>query len=161
MVTLPHLLSNCSRPFCFLPCMSTVCTACASMPHACAGPLPPCPFLQVLSPVLLDDGAPPLSLLDPARLLSVLCLVPRGQLTIQRFGLGCVRLREALASSISWYGHVRRTALLYCTTLAWRACPCGVTRSKLYGPEFLRTECSPFAQPGVGLQIVYPAFSCM
>ncbi len=66
-----------------------------------------CPHPQVLSPVLLDDSAPPLSPLDAARLLAALCLAPREQLTIQRFGLACVRLREALAtSSSSRYGLV-------------------------------------------------------
>ncbi len=75
----------------------------------------PAPRPQVLSPVLLDDSAPPLSPLDAARLLAALCLAPREQLTIQRFGLACVRLREALASSSSSrYGHVHRTGT------AWR-----------------------------------------
>lgn len=71
----------------------------------------PCPHPQVLSPVLLDDSAPLLSPVDAARLMAVLCLAPRQQLTIQRFGLACVRLREALASSSSRYGPVRHTAL--------------------------------------------------
>ncbi len=69
--------------------------------------------------MLLDDSAPPLSPLDAARLMAVLCLAPREQLTIQRFGLACVRLREALASSSSSrYGADCRTALPYKSRMA-------------------------------------------
>ncbi|GLC53919.1 hypothetical protein PLESTB_000887000 [Pleodorina starrii] len=52
---------------------------------------------RVLAPVLLDDSLGPLALQDAGRLMSLLAVLPREQLTIQRFGLAAMKLREALA----------------------------------------------------------------
>ncbi|KAG2499264.1 hypothetical protein HYH03_002842 [Edaphochlamys debaryana] len=55
---------------------------------------------QVLRGVLREEG-PELSTVDAGRLLSLLCVLPRRELTIQRLGLSTLALREAVARSTS------------------------------------------------------------
>ncbi len=83
-------------------------------------------WLQVLMAVLLDDSLA-VGVQDAGRILCLLVSLPRCELTIQRFGLAAVKLREALAAAGSTSSSLtrRRDASGQSWSRPWLSGPAG------------------------------------